>query len=148
MKAMRCLGLDVGERRIGVAVSDETQSIAQPLEVLAAGSSAAAAVRALAALAAEHEVETIVVGLPLSLGGGDRGAAAARAREIGEGLRRTGAAKVVYLDERFSTAEAERLLIGAGVRRDKRRAVVDKLAAAIILQAYLDARRARSAEEE
>ena len=134
---MRALGLDVGSRRIGVALSDELKITAQPFAVLDAKGDVVARI---AALCEEHEVDTIVVGLPLSMGGGEKGASSVRAKELAARLKERVGAKIVLRDERFSTAEAERVLLLGDVRRDKRRAVVDKIAAAIILQGYLDAR--------
>ena len=136
---MRIMGLDVGSRRIGVALSDELGLTAQPLTAVEAGAGARAAAEAIAGLCAEHGVEKVVIGMPCSLTGGDRGAGGDRARELGRALGERLAVEVVYWDERFTTAEAERVLVSAGVRRDKRRRVVDKLAAALILQGYLDA---------
>jgi putative holliday junction resolvase len=136
---VRALGLDVGARRIGVALSDELKMTAQPLEVIDRRRCGDAVAR-IASLCAEHEVDTIVVGMPLSMSGGARGSSSLRAEELAARLERELAAKVVLWDERFSTAEAERVLLLGDVRRDKRREVVDKVAAALILQGYLDAR--------
>jgi putative Holliday junction resolvase len=136
---VRALGLDVGSRRIGVALSDELGITAQPLVVLAVKGLRDAAAR-IAGLCAEHEVGTIVVGLPLSLSGGDRGSSSARARELAGLLAAAVPAEIVLWDERFTTAEAERVLVQGNVRRAARRAVVDKIAAALILQGWLDAR--------
>ena len=136
---MRALGLDVGSRRIGVALSDELKITAQPLAVLEA-KGLRDAVERIRALCAEHEVDTIVIGLPLSMSGGDRGSGSARVRALAGRLAEATAAEIVLWDERFTTAEAERVLVRGDVRRAKRRAVIDKIAAAIILQGYLDAR--------
>jgi putative Holliday junction resolvase len=136
---MRALGLDVGTRRIGVALSDELRITAQPLVVLEAKGRRDTVAR-ISALCAEHEVDTIVIGLPLSMSGGDRGSGSARARELAGLLAGAVAAEIVLWDERFTTAQAERVLIQGNVRRAERRQVVDKIAAALILQGYLDAR--------
>jgi putative holliday junction resolvase len=136
---MRIMGLDVGERRIGVAISDELGLTAQPCCVVEVDRrDPDAALERIAALCAEHEVELAVIGLPLSLSGGDLGSSSRRARSLGKRLSGLGRLEVVYRDERFSTREAERVLIGAGVRRADRKRSVDKLAAALILQGYLD----------
>ena len=135
---MRTLGLDVGSRRIGVALSDELGITAQPLVVLDAKNRREAVAR-IRELCAEHEVDMIVIGLPLSMSGGDRGSSAARAREFAGRLAEEVTAEIVLWDERFTTAQAERVLIQGNVRRKNRRAVVDKIAAALILQGYLDA---------
>ncbi|MBW2276106.1 MAG: Holliday junction resolvase RuvX [Deltaproteobacteria bacterium] len=136
---MRIMGIDAGSKRIGVALSDELGLTAQPLTVVETSGGSSAAAARIAELCSEHEVERVVVGLPLALDGGDRGQSSRRARALGKTLTERGAVEVVFWDERFSTAEAERVLVTAGVRRDKRRRVVDKLAAALILQGYLDA---------
>ena len=136
---MRTLGLDVGSRRIGVALSDELGITAQPLVVLDAKNRREAVAR-IRELCAEHEVDMIVIGLPLSMSGGDKGSSSVRARNLARLLAEAVTAEIVLWDERFTTAEAERVLIQGNVRRKARRAVVDKIAAALILQGYLDAR--------
>jgi len=132
------MGLDVGSRRIGVAISDELGIAAQPLCVVLTGPGDP--VEEILRLCAEREAAEVVVGLPLSLGGQDRGTSSRRARAFGERLARESGLPVVYRDERFSTAEAERVLLEADVRRKDRKAVVDKVAAALILQGHLDVR--------
>jgi len=136
---MRALGLDVGSHRIGVALSDDLKITAQPLVVLAAAGGRDVVGR-IRALCAEHEVDTIVIGLPLSMSGGDRGSSGVRARALAARLGEAVSAEIVLWDERFTTAQAERVLIQGNVRRADRRAVVDKIAAALILQGWLDAR--------
>jgi putative Holliday junction resolvase len=136
---MRIMGIDVGSKRIGVALSDELGLTAQPLTTVEARGGAGSVAGRLAELCAEHGVEKVVVGLPLTLGGEDRGQGSRRARALGRSLAEQTSIEVVYWDERFTTAEAERVLVSAGVRRDKRRRVVDKMAATLILQGYLDA---------
>ena len=137
---MRCLGIDVGTARIGVALSDELGVTAGPLLTLEIEGSLAETAARIADLCTEHDVGTVVVGLPLSLEGRDRGQSASRARKLGERVAAAAPVEVVYRDERFTTAEAERVLVTAGLRRSKRRQVVDKVAASLILQSYLDAR--------
>lgn len=137
---MSILGLDVGTLRIGVALSDETGLIAQPLTSLEAGGSLDTVIDRIVEHCNEHNVETIVVGMPLSLSGGSRGQSAMRAREIGTRLEAGLNVSVVYWDERFTTAQAERVLIDARVSRAKRRKIIDKVAASLILQSYLDSR--------
>ncbi|MCP4677185.1 MAG: Holliday junction resolvase RuvX [Deltaproteobacteria bacterium] len=137
---MRVLGLDVGSRRIGLAISDETGTIAQPLKFIAVKSSYDEAISEIKKLCEEYSVQAIVVGLPLSLSGGDQGASAAAAKHVGDLLAKRLGISVEYWDERFTTTEAERLLVNARVRRADRRAAVDKVAAALILQGYLDAK--------
>lgn len=137
MTAGRVLGLDPGETRIGVALSDPSGIIAQPFTVLARQKDAAAQV---AAIVAEQSVTEIVIGLPISLDGTE-GTAAERARELGAEVEKETGCRVAYCDERFTTVQAEQVLLGGGVRRRQRREVRDKVAAAIMLQGYLDVRR-------
>jgi len=143
---MRAIGIDVGSRRIGVAASDDLGMTAQPLVTLETGGSTERAADLVGEICRERGADTVVVGLPLSLDGGDRGAEARRARAIGEALEKRFGVEVVYRDERFTTAEAERLLVGAGVRRKQRRGARDRIAASLILQGYLDGRRKRDRE--
>jgi putative Holliday junction resolvase len=142
--ALRILGLDVGTARVGVALSDELGLTAQPLTALEVRGGISETGERIRELCEQHEVARVVVGLPLALDGGDRGAGSHRARAVGAELERIPGVEVVYWDERFSTVEAERVLVSAGVRRRDRRSVVDKVAAALILQGYLDAQSAQS----
>jgi putative Holliday junction resolvase len=136
----RVMGVDLGAKRTGVAIS--AGSIAHPLTVLDASGSEL--VDRLADLARDEGVTDIVVGDPIRLDG-TLGAAAEQARETAECLRRATGLEVTLWDERLSTAEVERTMVRGGVRRRARRAVVDKLAAAVLLQSYLDARASREA---
>jgi len=136
---MRALGLDVGERRIGVALSDPEGIIATALTVIEVKSEDDA-LRRIIALAHEHEVERIVVGLPLSLDG-SLGPQARRVQSFVEALKVRTELPVVTWDERFSTVDAERVLVEAGVKREKRKKHVDSVAAAFVLQSYLDRQR-------
>ena len=135
---MRVLALDVGSVRIGVAVSDETGIIAQPLKYIDMAGGEGSPLHDIKALIADYDVKTVVVGLPLSMSGGSRGLSSRRALALGAAIEKKIGCNVVYFDERFSTAAARRLLIEDNVRRNKRKQVVDKLAAAVILQGYLD----------
>jgi putative Holliday junction resolvase len=131
------LGLDPGERRIGVAMAVPGGSMALPLTVLDATGDWAAA---LAELVAEHGVAGIVVGLPVSLSGSE-GAAAARAREFAAGIGERLGLPVHLVDERLSTVAAGRALAEAGARgrrAGRKSGAVDRSAAAVILQAWLD----------
>lgn len=130
----KALGVDVGTDRTGIAI--EVSGVAQPLEVLTGD----AVVESIVQLAHEQRATEVVVGLPLRLDGRE-GPAALRAREVAGTLRDRTGLPVTLWDERFTTVEAERTLVGAGVRRRKRRGVVDKLAATLMLQSYLDAGR-------
>jgi putative Holliday junction resolvase len=137
---MRALALDVGSKTIGVAMTDEAMIAAHPLTVLArVGHSGDAA--AVVALAREHGVTDIVVGVPYELSG-KIGHRARRVQELARVLRAQlpDGVQLHEQDERFTTAEATRILIAADVSRAKRRGVIDQQAAALILQAWLDAR--------
>lgn len=136
---MRLLGLDVGTRRIGVALSDPTGMIAQSLTVIPRRSWSQV-LDAIAALVHTHQVEGIVVGLPLHMDA-EEGEAASAARAFAGRLRGAVAVPVVLEDERLSTAEAERVMVAADVRRATRRTRRDAVAAALILQRFLDRRR-------
>lgn len=136
MEPARILGLDVGSVRVGVALSDPLGMTAQPLEVIERRSTNP--FQRIAALVAEHEVRRIVVGNPLRLNGESGLAAQAVDKFVGE-LRRHVAVPMELWDERMSTAQAERVMVTAGARRDKRKQAIDKVAAALILQSYLDA---------
>jgi putative Holliday junction resolvase len=134
----RVLGLDLGQARIGVAVSDPERRMAVPVGTVRTG--APVDLRAIADLAREHEVAEIVVGHPLSMSGA-RGEAADQAEQFAQALRDFLGLPVTLQDERLSTVEAERNLRTAGVTGRDRRAVVDQAAAVVILQAYLDGAR-------
>jgi len=136
------MGVDLGSRRIGVAVSDSAAQMAFPKTVVERTGDPAADRRRLAALAAELEARTIVVGLPLSLDGREGPAARAALAEA-EALRRdleSSGVEVTTFDERLTTVEADRALSDAGKDGRARRRVVDSAAAAVLLQAWLDAR--------
>lgn len=137
---MRILGLDHGERRIGVAISDPTGIFARPLVVLERGRKLKTTMTEIAALVREHEVTEVVVGLPLSMSG-EFGTKAKEVRAFVIRLREVLSVPVVEWDERLTTVAAERALIEGGVRRERRRSVIDKTAAALILGGYLDHRR-------
>lgn len=137
---MRLLGLDVGERRIGVAVSDPTGTIARPLHALERASRADD-FSAIAALVREYEASSVVVGQPLSLDG-SVGPQARRVARYVEALAAHLDVPVVPWDERFSTARADEILRQTRREKAKRRArasgEIDAVAAAVILQSYLD----------
>jgi len=137
---VRALGLDLGSKRIGVAVSDLTGTIASPLVVLQRGRSRRHDHERIAALVRAEEAECVVVGMPHSLSGAD-GPAARAARAEASALASVVGVPVETADERFTTVTANRALIEGGMRAPARRQVVDKVAAAVILQAWLDGRR-------
>ena len=143
----RVLGVDVGSVRIGVAVSDPHRLVATPLDTVAGTEAAgedgragdAAAARRLVELARAHDCDTVVVGLPKALSGRDT-ASTAMAQRLATRLREHDV-HVELWDERLSSTEAERMLIGAGRRRRQRKEERDRVAATIILQGWLDAQR-------
>lgn len=141
----RVLGVDLGTRRIGLALSDPLGVMASPLAVIERRGDPAADHRAILEAAREAEAERIVVGLPVSLSGRLGPAAKAAQAEIAAlaGLAAAGPRAVLVepYDERLTTVTAERALVAGGVRRKDRRGVVDKVAAAVMLQAWLDGRR-------
>ena len=136
---MRALGLDVGSKTIGVALTDEANIAAHPLTVLARVGQIGDA-QAVRALVAQHAVTDVVIGLPLELSG-KVGFRARRVQLLVAALREALGETVKFheQDERFTTREAERVMIEADVSRGKRKAVIDQQAAALILQAWLDA---------
>lgn len=137
---MRALGLDLGAKRIGVAVSDRSGTVASPLSVVQRSGDRSVDHRVIARLVVEEEADVVVVGLPLSLDG-TSGPAAQAARTEMAALASVLAVPVVSHDERFTTRTAQEALRQGGVKRAKQRAVVDKVAAAVMLQAWLDAQR-------
>jgi putative Holliday junction resolvase len=136
---VRVLALDLGSKRIGVAVSDLTGTVASPLTVLWRSRSRRHDHERIAALVRDEEAELVVVGLPISLSGAE-GPAARAARTEAETLATLVAVPLETFDERLTTVTAERALAEAGVRGRARRQVVDKVAAAVILQSFLDRR--------
>lgn len=135
---MTCiLGIDFGLRRVGAAISDPGRTMAFPLEQHERRGPDGDA-RHYRELVKENDVERIVIGLPLHTSGRE-GQLAIAARTFGEWLARVTERPVFYFDERYTTVEAEHRLLDAGLTRQKRKAVRDKLAAQIMLQSYLDA---------
>ena len=132
----RVLGLDLGDARIGVAISDPQRRLAVPLGTVRTG--APADVKAIAELARENEAELVVVGHPLLMSG-RAGERAHLAERFAEALGAVLGLPVVLQDERLSSAEADRALRGAGRSGRERRREVDRSAATVILQAWLDA---------
>jgi putative holliday junction resolvase len=138
----RVLGIDVGSVRIGLAVSDETRTLASPLATVPNDPRTLWA--RLARELEDRQVERVVIGLPRMLDGSE-GEAAEQARRFAAELARRASPLIEFWDERFTTAIAERSLIEGGVRRRRRREVIDAVAAAVLLQSWLDARRLASA---
>ena len=140
---MRALGLDVGSKTIGVALTDEAEIAAHPLTVLARSGNVRDASTVIA-LCAEHGVTDVVVGMPFELSG----RIGHRARRVQQLIAALAAVlppdiRCHEYDERFTTAQAERVLIEGDVSRSRRREVIDQQAAALILQGWLDAQRFR-----
>lgn len=130
---IRYLGVDPGKKRVGVAVSDATGLLAAPLEVV----SRPVAAKRISELVIEHGIGGLVVGLPRALSG-EEGASAHDARELGAELAAETGLPVIFVDERFTSRIAEETLIEIGMRRKKRRQEVDKAAAVLLLQGFLD----------
>ncbi|KJS83916.1 MAG: Holliday junction resolvase [Peptococcaceae bacterium BICA1-8] len=133
---MRVMGLDVGDRRIGIAVSDPLMITAQSLETLNR-TKLEKDIAYICELLEKFEIEELVVGLPKNMNG-TLGPQVEKVKEFVEDLLKAKEIKIIYIDERLSTVSVERTLISADVSRKKRKTVVDKLAAAVILQSYLD----------
>ncbi|OPZ74841.1 MAG: putative Holliday junction resolvase [Firmicutes bacterium ADurb.Bin456] len=136
---MRIMGLDLGEKRIGVAVSDPLGWTAQGLQVIAVGGSLKAGIASIKELVRQYQVERIVVGLPRNMDGSP-GSEAKRATEFAGLLSKKLGLPVEMYDERLTTVAAERVLLEADLSRARRREIIDKMAASLILQGYLDAR--------
>lgn len=135
----RVMAVDPGSRRVGVAVSDPTGTIAQPLAAVPAEPAETLPER-LADLAREQQATRLVVGLPRRLDGG-QGPEARAARALAAQLRRASGLTVTLVDERLTSVAAERALLAGGASRVRRRELSDQVAAALILQSYLDAER-------
>lgn len=135
---MRKMGLDVGDVRIGIALSDSLGIIAGGYETyVRIKNKPDRDYEYIAALIKEKEADTVVIGLPVNMDGTE-GIRADMSRDFGDGLSRFTDAKIVFRDERLTTVQAERSLSASGVKAKNMKAVVDKVAAAIILQSYLD----------
>lgn len=136
---MRILGLDFGSRTVGVAVSDELLLTAQGVETIERKeeNKLRKTCARIEELVQEYEVETIVLGLPKNMNNTE-GERAEKTREFREMLMRRTGLPVILWDERLTTVAAEQVLMESGVRRENRKAVIDKVAACLILQGYLD----------
>lgn len=132
----RVAGVDYGTVRIGIAISDPDRTIASPLENYTRRGSKQDAVR-FRHLAAEESISLFVVGLPMHLNGLES-QKSLEAREFGKWLEQTTGIPVVFFDERFTSVEAEQYLLGADMTRKKRKERLDKIAAQILLSAYLE----------
>jgi putative holliday junction resolvase len=137
MMMERLLGVDIGERRIGVALSDELGMIASPIATIDAQGDVAGEFRKLVS---KYGVARLIVGLPIGLSGRE-GPQSKQVRSIADDLGRELGIEIVYSDERLSSAVANQALISQGTRRARRKEQVDAMAAAVILQGYLDSQR-------
>ena len=131
------MGLDVGTKTVGVAVADELGFTAQPITVVRR-SNLKADLAELIRLAADRSVDRFVIGLPLNMDGSE-GPRAQATRKFGDALAKASNLLIIYQDERLTTVAAERSLLEADVSRQKRREVIDQVAASLILQGWLDA---------
>lgn len=131
------MGLDVGTKTVGVAVADELGITAQPITVVRR-SNLKADLAELIRLAADRSVDRFIVGLPLNMDGSE-GPRALATRKFGDALAKASNLLIIYQDERLTTVAAERSLLEADVSRQKRREVIDQVAASLILQGWLDA---------
>jgi putative Holliday junction resolvase len=132
----RVVGIDYGTKRVGVALSDESRMIASPYRVI----EAAAAIEMIEQIVAGEDIELVVVGLPIGLAGNETPSTIG-AREFAEELSERLAVTVELADERFTSKVAEDVLIEAGMTRERRRQIRDKMAATVMLQSYLDSLR-------
>lgn len=135
--AARALGLDLGSKRIGVAIGDRTGTIASPLQVLQRSGNVKRDHLAIAELVIEEEADVVVVGLPLNMNGSS-GPAARAAIDEAAALATVVGVPVVTFDERRTTVTADQAMIEANMRAQARRRIVDKIAAAVMLQNWLD----------
>lgn len=134
---MRIMGLDVGERTIGMAVSDPLGWTAQGIDTIRRKGNIDEDINSLKKVIAEYSVEQIVVGLPKNMNG-TLGPSAVRSQDLADIIFKKTGLPVEMWDERLSTMAAERTLLEGNVSRTKRKQVIDKMAAVIILQSYLD----------
>lgn len=134
---MRKIALDVGTVRIGIATSDPMGIIASGYETFVRSKDEEGDLKKIALLAEEKQADTFVIGLPLNMDGTE-GEKVAEIREFADKLSRFTDKKIVFQDERLTTVSAEKVLIESGMRREKRKQVIDKVAATIILQSYLN----------
>lgn len=138
---MRVLGIDLGSKRIGVAVCDRSETIASPLTVIERGRQPAEDHRRIRQLADDEEADMIVIGLPITMAG-EHGTAAQAAIDESRLIAEATGRPVEMFDERLTTVTADRVLKEADLSATERRRVVDKVAAAVMLQNWLDRRRA------
>ena len=133
----RYIGLDIGTKRIGIAVSDALNMTAQGIESYNVTGDDEADIDYIISLSKKFQPVSYVVGLPRTMNG-TYGPMCDKIKAIGQRLKEKSGCNVIFWDERLTTVSAERMLVGADVSRKKRRNVVDKIAAVIILQSYID----------
>jgi putative Holliday junction resolvase len=141
--SMRALGVDLGTKRIGLATSDASATIATPLQVLNRSGSRLQDHQAIAAIVQEYEIDCVVVGMPLSMSGDVGAAAQAATVEVAQMTNVVGVPVLTY-DERLTTVSAHQILQENNVNAKDRKLVVDKVAAAVMLQSWLDAQKQNS----
>lgn len=137
--SMRIMGLDYGDKTVGVALSDELLLTAQPLETICRERSnkLRQTLARLEELMLEYDVEKVVIGLPKKMNN-DEGERCRLTREFGDMVERRSGLEVIYQDERLTTVSANAVLEEGGVRKEKRKEYVDEIAASLILKTYLD----------
>ena len=146
---MRILGLDFGSKTVGVAVSDPLGITAQPVEIVRRKSESKLrqTLARIEELAKEYRAESFVLGLPKNMNNTE-GERVEKTKAFGEMLERRTGLPVHYWDERLTTVAAEQILMESGVRRENRKAVIDKVAAGLILQGYLDCLKTKEDRQE
>lgn len=135
----RAMALDLGDRRVGIAMSDLMKMIANGYETYYRSGDESRDIEYIKRLVVDNNVDEVVIGLPINMDGTE-GVRVEKSREFGQKLGEVIDAKILFEDERLTTVSAERVLIEGDVRRDKRKTVIDMVAATIILQAFLDKR--------
>lgn len=135
----RAMALDLGDRRVGIAMSDLMKMIANGYETYYRSGDETRDIEYIKRLVVDNNVDEVVIGLPINMDGTE-GVRVEKSREFGQKLGEIIDAKIFFEDERLTTVSAERALIEGDVRRDKRKTVIDMVAATIILQAFLDKR--------
>ena len=139
MQYKRKMGIDYGDKRIGIALTDALCIISSPYEVYK-NVGQEDAIEHIIKLIKEYDVDEIAMGLPLNMDGTE-GERAIIHRQFGEKLESLSEVQVYYIDERLTSAEAEEILISSGVRREKRKELIDKISAQIILQTYINTKK-------
>lgn len=132
----RILGIDFGEKRLGIAVSDPLYITAQSVEVITR-TNIKEDLRRIKDIVEEYKISKIIIGLPLNMNG-SKGASAENAEKFGKVLRKEIPVNVEFLDERLTTAQGEKILLAADVSREKRKKHIDKISAQLILQNYME----------